>query len=475
MKIHVVNKVKAIPDFSLKKKNVCAYARVSTKKELQESSFELQVATYYKMIMDNPLWNFSGVFADYGKSGTSTKKRGEFNKMMQLAELGEIDMIITKSVSRFTRDIIDGLTIIQELRKKNIEVFFEKENISSLDSVFDMFLSIYTSVAEEESKGISSNVNWQYNKKVNAGLSTTSKLYGFNIINGEFYINESEAPAVKLMFEMYLNGKTYNEIIDEVERHGYKTRNNRPRFSNTGVREILKNEKYVGDMIIRKTTVSKIGTRHSVPNTTKDKAIVTNNHIGIVSRETFDAVQKEINLRNKKFNPNGTTLVENKYTNYVYSAITKRYYKTKTNHRNTKYEIKLLEMIDPNYNRLLDVKNLYYRQIDEVLEIAHNTLLKNIRNLKDVILSELKNKQVASQINKQIELNTNQILELQTKRGQINGLCVDDELKKEMDNEILKQLHELELQEANLRFENIMNYDYERNYPLIKNYIDASI
>ena len=179
MNIQKVNTVKAIPDLNLKKKNVCAYARVSTKKELQESSFELQVATYYKMITENPLWNFSGVFADYGKSGTSTNKRAEFNKMIQLAELGEIDMIITKSVSRFTRDIIDGLRIIQYLRARNIEVFFEKENISSLDSVFDMFLSIYTSVAEEESRGISSNVNWQYDKKVNSGSSTTSKLYGY--------------------------------------------------------------------------------------------------------------------------------------------------------------------------------------------------------------------------------------------------------------------------------------------------------
>lgn len=467
MNIQKVNTVKAIPDLNLKKKNVCAYARVSTKKELQESSFELQVATYYKMITENPLWNFSGVFADYGKSGTSTNKRAEFNKMIQLAELGEIDMIITKSVSRFTRDIIDGLRIIQYLRARNIEVFFEKENISSLDSVFDMFLSIYTSVAEEESRGISSNVNWQYDKKVNSGSSTTSKLYGYNIVNGEFHINENEAPAVRLMFEMYLSNKTYNEIIDEVEKQGYKTSQGKSRFSPSGVRDILRNEKYCGDMMIRKTTVTKVGTRHSVPNTTKDKALVTNNHIGIVSKELFAQVKTMIDERNNLYNPNNTNKTELKYSNYVFSTIANKYYKSKTNHRNTKYEVKLLEIVDKNYNRLLDAKNIYYRQIDELLEIGYNTLKKNLKELKHLITNDLNIKTKAAQIDLRLESNTNQTLELKAKHAQITGLSLDDNLKTELQDEVIKKLQQLEINEANLRFEKIMKFDYSRNLPLL--------
>ncbi len=154
-------KVTTIPVFktidevgNIKKKRVAAYVRVSTKSELQSNSFTVQTTNYYNEILNNKSWEYAGVFADHGKSGTNITRRVNFIKMVELAKMGEIDLIITKSISRFTRDVIDGVTTIQDLRSHGVEVFFEKEQISSLDPSFDMILTILTSLSEEESKVI---------------------------------------------------------------------------------------------------------------------------------------------------------------------------------------------------------------------------------------------------------------------------------------------------------------------------------
>lgn len=181
-------------DGSLKKQKVAVYARVSTMKDLQKTSFELQLSTYYKQVNSNPLWEFAGVFADYGKSGTNITQRTEFKKMVELARLGEIDIILTKSISRFTRDTISGLKAIQELRKLDVEVRFEKENITTNDTSFDFFLTIFTSVAEEESKINSSNILWTYKNKMENGGNTTPRIYGYTFDKeGNFKINPKQA------------------------------------------------------------------------------------------------------------------------------------------------------------------------------------------------------------------------------------------------------------------------------------------
>jgi DNA invertase Pin-like site-specific DNA recombinase len=161
-----------------KLKNVCAYARVSTKKELQETSLDLQVETYTKMIMENPEWNFVGVYSDVGKSGTDTKFREQFNQMIELAVAGGIDLIITKSISRFARNTIDCLNIIQELKRHNIEVWFEKENISSFDPKVELTITIYASVAEEESKINSENTTKEIKMETLLLMKTRLRLYG---------------------------------------------------------------------------------------------------------------------------------------------------------------------------------------------------------------------------------------------------------------------------------------------------------
>src|SRR5690554_6757959 len=168
--IHVIHNTKQ----HFNKKNVCAYARVSSDKDLQLTSFEAQVSYYTNYILKNDNWNFVGVYFDEGISGTSTNNRDGFNLMIDLAKLGQIDLIITKSISRFSRNTIDTLTLLRELKTYGTEVFFEKENISSFDNKIEFVISVLASMAEEESRNISDNVKWGVRK-------------GFK--KGEFFLN----------------------------------------------------------------------------------------------------------------------------------------------------------------------------------------------------------------------------------------------------------------------------------------------
>lgn len=207
---------------------------------------------------------------------------------------------------------------MQEFRDLGVEIHFEKENITTSDTSFDFFLTIFTSVAEEESKINSSNVLWTYKKKMNNGDSTTSRLYGFTFDkDGSFKINEEQAQAVRLIYDLYIEGKTLNKIIEIVYEHGYRTFNDNPKFSIGAINRILRNEKYCGDMMMQKTTVKSIGNRSSIENTTKPKYYVTDNHQGIVSKEKFNQVQSIIKERALVYAKTPKSIPAHNYTNYV--------------------------------------------------------------------------------------------------------------------------------------------------------------
>lgn len=349
---------------------------------------------------------------------------------MELARLNEIDVIVTKSVSRFTRNTVDGLNTIQELRDLGIEVIFEKEGISTNDTAFDFFLTIYTSVAEEESRINSSNVLWTYKKKMQEGGNTTSRIFGYKITkDGSYIINETQAKAVRLAFKLYSENKTLEEIIDTLEQQGYKTYTGKDRFTVGSLNRLLRNEKYVGDMLLQKTTVKQVGTRASVKNKTKDSFYVSNNHEPIVDRILFDKVQAIIKSRAKLCSPNINKRKASLYSNYVYSVIANRFYRTKTNHINTPYEVKLLEVLDENKKRILGAKNIYYDQIDTLLELGTKKLIKNIGSLKDIINNQLKNKLNKDKINDKIAASLKVIDKLKDEIKITNASTVDDELK----------------------------------------------
>ena len=230
-------------------KRVAAYCRVSTEEEEQQSSFENQVNYYTNLIQNRPEWTLVGVFADEGISGTQTKKRTAFLELMQLCEEGKVDAILVKSISRFARNTVDTLNYVRKLKEKGIAVIFEKENINTLDVSSEMILTLYSSFAQAESESISQNITWGIRNKFKAGIvSRNCKILGYDVgEDGEWRINQEESQVVRWIYYAYLSGMGYKRIKQMLEEKGVRTARGKEEWSNTGVKYILTNEKYMGD------------------------------------------------------------------------------------------------------------------------------------------------------------------------------------------------------------------------------------
>lgn len=293
---------------TVSKKRVAAYARVSTDYEDQLNSYKVQCEEYTSIITSNPNYVFAGLFADQGLSGTQAKKRPEFMKMIECARNGEIDLILTKSISRFSRNTVDVITYIRELRDINVEIFFEKENISSLDPKIDFMLTILSSIAQEESRAISTNVKWSYDKKFKNGVVDPRRIFGYEIDAGKQVIKEDEAEVVRQIFTLALKRYNINDIMKTLNISGIKSMKGST-WKYGSIRGILQNEKYCGDALLRKTVCIDYLTKKTVKNDNiADKYYVTNNHEAIIDRETFESVQLLLNDKSELIrNLNKTT------------------------------------------------------------------------------------------------------------------------------------------------------------------------
>ncbi|MDD2259353.1 MAG: recombinase family protein, partial [Bacilli bacterium] len=238
-------------DTSLTKTNktklrVAAYARVSTDEDDQVNSFKSQIDEYTERITSNPDWDFIGMFADKGITGTQTKKRPEFMRMVELGMERKIDLILVKSISRFARNTVDVLTTVRELRNRGCIIFFEKENIRSDDTKIDFVLTVLSSVAQEESRSISTNVKWSIEKKFKNGIAHVTRIYGYRKgENGELVIEESEATIVRLIFSLFIEGYNINDIVKILNDRKIPTLKGKSWLYST-VRGLLSNEKYMG-------------------------------------------------------------------------------------------------------------------------------------------------------------------------------------------------------------------------------------
>ncbi|HBO66872.1 MAG TPA: recombinase family protein, partial [Acholeplasmataceae bacterium] len=291
------------PSIIKRKKRVCAYARVSTDTEDQINSYNAQISEYTSQIKENNDWEFVNMYADEGISGTSTKKRVNFLRMIDDAKAGKIDLILVKSLSRFARNTVDCLSIIQELRTINVEVFFEKENISSSDSKVDFMMTIFSSIAQEEARNISENVKWGIRKRYKDGniRINTSRFLGYDKDEkGKIVINSDEAKIVKMIFNLYLSGMSYREISTLLVENNIKNGRNEIIWHPANIMHILKNEKYCGDVLLQKRVTLDYLTHKSVIN--KGQApqyYIENNHEPIISRELFQVVQQTLKNRSK--------------------------------------------------------------------------------------------------------------------------------------------------------------------------------
>ena len=275
---------------------VAIYVRVSTDDVRQTTSFELQKRYYEDFVLKHPNWTLVKIYADEGISGTSLNKRDAFNEMIADARTGKIDMIITKSVSRFARNVYDFIGIVRELAEKNppVGVFFESEAIFSLNDDSQLALSFQATMAEEESHTRSRSMESSLRMRLDNGIPLTPKLLGYtHDLDGNLIPNPAEAPTVKLAFYMYLYGYSTQQIADAFIALGRKSYLGNIKWTSTGIVQILRNERHCGDVLTRKTYTPNFRTHRSKKNRgQRPQSRYRNHHEGIVSRDDYIAVQR---------------------------------------------------------------------------------------------------------------------------------------------------------------------------------------
>ncbi|CQR74958.1 Transposon Tn3 resolvase [Sporomusa ovata DSM 2662] len=296
MRVRIIEPIKS-PE--LKRKRVCAYARVSTASEAQGESLENQATYYQSLIESNPEYEYVGVFADQGITGTKDE-RPAFQEMLDLAREQKIDLILTKSISRFARNTTIVLELVRELKNLDVEIVFEKENISSFDGDGELMLTVLSSFAQEESKSTSENIKWRYRRKFENGelAINTTRFLGYDKDEyGDLVINQSQAEIVERIFRDYIDGKGTFVIAKELNDEGVLTVAS-GRWHPSTVLNILKNEKYKGAAKLQKTYIKDHLTKKKCINHGEvDSYFIEDNHSPIVSKAIWEETQKLVVLR----------------------------------------------------------------------------------------------------------------------------------------------------------------------------------
>lgn len=304
-----VRKVTVIPadpkhnqkDIRKQRLRVAPYCRVSTSSEEQLDSYQAQIEYYTEKIAAQQEWTMVDMFADEGKTATSTKKRKDFLRMIKACEKGKVDLIITKSVSRFCRNTLDGLDYVRRLKRMGVGVFFEKENVNTLYMDNEMILTFMMSQAQAESESMSGNIRWGHRKNFKDGKVYFHYAGFLGYRRGENDLPEidpEEAEIVRRIFSRYLIGHSVAKIIADLEADGIKTARGHKKWNDGVIRGMLRNEKYMGDALLQKTYIADLFTRQTKKNTGElPQYYVENSHPAIIDRLTFQRVQEEMARR----------------------------------------------------------------------------------------------------------------------------------------------------------------------------------
>lgn len=289
-----IRKIEPCSPPPVKRLRVAAYARVSIEKGRTIHSLSSQISYYNELIQNNPEWEFAGVYADRGISGTGIAARDEFQRLLADCEDGKIDVVLCKSISRFARNTVDLLNTVRRLKDLGIEVRFEKENINSLSGDGELMLSILASFAQEESRSISENVKWGTRKRFEQGLPNGHfQIYGYRWEDDRLVIEPHEAEIVRLIYDNFLNGLSAESTEKQLEEMGVKSYKGM-HFGNSSIRQILSNITYTGNLLFQKEYVSDPITGKSKINRGElPQYFVENTHEAIIPMETFQAVQNE--------------------------------------------------------------------------------------------------------------------------------------------------------------------------------------
>lgn len=462
-----------LPFGSLSFRKVAAYARVSTNTDEQYTSYEAQVNYYRKFIQERNDWKYTNVYADEGISGTNTKRRTEFNRMISDALEGKIDLIITKSISRFARNTLDTISFVRKLKDKGIELYFEKENLWTLDPKSELILTIMASIAQEESRSISQNVTW--GKRVSFQEGKVSFAYksflGYKKENDKLVIDEDEAVIVKMIYRMFLvEGKTPSGIASYLTSLNIKTPMGKStKWTKNTIHSILRNEKYKGDALLQKKYTINYLNHTLVKNTGQiPQYYVENNHPAIIDRDMWEQVQIELTRRDElgaKYSSNGifsSKLVcedcggfygkkkwhsNSKYSRFVYQCNRKFDKGKETCHTPNLMEDDIKLKFIEAYNLSMKDKKRIIKDSTELIELLTDTtqIDKEVEDLNDemLVISEL--------LNKLIKENSKSIMTQDDYNKKFDELTNRYERTQKKHNESIKARDNKKVQALNLK------------------------
>ena len=459
-----IGRLSTVPSVNTKKQCVAAYARVSTDNEEQLSSYDAQVDYYTRYIQAKEEWQFIEVYTDEGISATNTKKRDGFKRMIADALAGKIDLILTKSVSRFARNTVDTLITVRQLKEKGVEVYFEKENIYTLDSKGELLITIMSSLAQEESRSISENVTWGQRKRFADGKVNMpyKQFLGYEKgENGLPKIVEKEAEVVRLIYKLFLDGKTPTGIATHLTSSSIPTPSGKVKWQSSTAESILTNEKYKGDAILQKRfTVDFLTKKMKVNEGEVPQYYVENSHPAIVSPEVFDLVQHEMKKRKEYgLHISGVNCLSGKmicgecgsfYGGKLWHS-TSKYRRTvwqcNSKFKNAKkcatphlYEDKIKQAFVDAFNSILANKKEIIKNYDEIIQSSMDTNALDEESLK--IHGECDS--LLEQIRKCVGENAQTLIDQVTYQQRYGGMAGRYEVNRERLAEIAKQKADFE-------------------------------
>lgn len=408
------------------KRKVAGYARVSTDHDEQLTSYEAQVDYYTHYIKSRADWEFAGMYTDEGISATNTKHREEFKRMIDDAMDGKIDLIITKSVSRFARNTVDSLTTVRKLKDKGIEIYFEKENIWTLDAKGELLITIMSSLAQEESRNISENVTWGHRKRFADGKVSVpfSHFLGYDRgSDGNLVVNNEQAKTVKLIYRLYLSGYTYHSIARELMKRDILSPGGGRTWGANTIQSILTNEKYKGDALLQKKFTVDFLSKETKKNEGEvPQYYVEHNHEAIISPQVFDRVQEEIKRRRKGKNRySGVSIFSSK----IKCGNCGGWYGAKVWHSTDKYRRTIYRCNDKFKSHCKtphltedEIKDAFIRAVNQLIDNKEE-ILRNITRLKKRLtdIAFLEKERDALELD--LNMLTDQVQQLSTENARV--------------------------------------------------------
>ena len=434
------------------RKRVAAYVRVSTDNEEQLQSFQSQKEYYQNLIAKNKDWVLVEIYADEAITGTKTEKRDGFLKMINDGVNGLIDIVLTKSISRFSRNLVDTLHYVRLLKEKGVTVIFEKENINTSTMESEMQLALLSTLAQNEVESLSSNVKLGLKMKMRRG-----EMMGFNGCLGYDYhpedktltINEQEADTVRLIYDMYLDGYGSDTIAKELTRSGRKNKKGEVKWTTSGIRVILKNEKYKGDLLMGKTyTVDPISKRRLENRGEEEKYYVHDHHEAIISKEVWEKAQE---IRKGRFHSNPTCVdgVRARYTKkYAFSSIcqcgfcgtnmVRRSHHQDTQHKKPAW--KCQKAIKDGIASCPESKSIDEAVLEHAFLESFQLLADHYDDVLDAVLNALESTLSSNDGLEKVKKLTKEIEALQGKRKKLTDMYLDDKITEDVYEEQCRNL-----------------------------------